>query len=192
MCLQGKVAQKNNRRRLRVGGVWANQYAASGAAATSDTEMSVRGVGWEELLKWDVQRCSRQSAAHSAGAAAHWTFRVSTSDRNYRIHGNCELSTDFSFYRSRPGQIRLQRNRMVLVSRSLFSFWLQNKLRSTFLDTHHDLVTHTESTARIMATHIMRKPNFFLVSLYPSKIRIVFLKMDIIFPKDIWGTIDSV
>ena len=53
-----------------------------------DTEMSLGGVGGEERLKWDMQSCSGESAAYSDGAAAHWTCRVSTLDRNYRIHRN--------------------------------------------------------------------------------------------------------
>jgi len=61
---------------------------------------------------------------------------------------SCEFSTDFSFYKSKPGQMTLQKNRMVPISQSLFASWLQNKLRSTFLDTCRKLVSHIEMTTK--------------------------------------------
>lgn len=142
-----------------------------------DTEMSLGGVGGEGRSKWDMQSCSGESAAYSYGAVAHWMFRESTLGRDYRIHrnhGNSQMILAFT----NPNLDRwgCKKPRMVPVSPSLFPSWLQTKLRSTSLDPHHELISHIESTARIMATQVTAKPNSFWWVLIQPKLDSPFLK----------------
>lgn len=61
--------------------------AAPKAAAMPGTKMSLGAVGGEEMLTWDMQNLGK-TAPYREGAAAHWTFVVSTLDRKYRTHRN--------------------------------------------------------------------------------------------------------
>lgn len=91
---------------------------------------------------------------------------------------SCKFSTDFSFYKPKPGQMRLQKTQDGSSFFSLFPSCLQAELSSTFLDTHYELVSLTENTARIVATGD-GKAQLYLVSPYPARISIIFSKINL-------------
>lgn len=91
---------------------------------------------------------------------------------------SCEFPTDFSSYKPKPGQMRLQKTQDGPSFFSPFPSCLQAELSSTFLDTHHELVSHIGSTAKIVATGD-GKAQLYLVSPYPARISIIFSKISL-------------
>lgn len=91
---------------------------------------------------------------------------------------SCKFSADFSFYKSKPGQMRLQKTQDGPSFFRLFPSCLQTELSSTFLDTHHELDSCTESTSRIVPAGY-GKAQLYLVTPYPARISIIFSKINL-------------
>lgn len=178
MCLQGRLPRKKKKKQQEKAWRYLSNSTLSTAASMPDTKMSLHAVGRRGDIDMDHAELREINCLQRWVCSMLDIWEEHLGQKIQNSQNSCKFSTDFSFYKSKPGQMRLQKIQDGPSLFSLFPSCLQTELSSTFLDTHHELDSRIESTSRIVGTGY-GKAQLYSVSLYPARISIIFSKINL-------------